>query len=174
MKWNVHWESGVSVCLFYCLLGVMKEPDPWSSTCCSSSSSSCRQLERQGQEKEHHWNWPSETPEGRLPQIQVRPPPHRDLSRQSRCLSTETLTWGRVWSLTQNKWCCLYHLRLWWFKHPLRWYGIKAFHLESQNVISKRFGKFCISLCGFKMSLGRHLMPTLTDDGPRKMSEHMN
>lgn len=32
----------------------------------------CRQLERQGQEEEHHWDRPSETPEGRLPQIQVR------------------------------------------------------------------------------------------------------
>lgn len=32
----------------------------------------CRQLECQGQEEEHHWNWPSETPEGCLPQIQVR------------------------------------------------------------------------------------------------------
>lgn len=31
----------------------------------------CRQLECQGQEEEHHWNWPPETPEGRLPQIQV-------------------------------------------------------------------------------------------------------
>lgn len=32
----------------------------------------CRQLERQGQEEEHHWDRPSETPEGCLPQIQVR------------------------------------------------------------------------------------------------------
>lgn len=31
----------------------------------------CRQLERQGQEEEHHWYRPPETPEGRLPQIQV-------------------------------------------------------------------------------------------------------
>lgn len=31
-----------------------------------------RQLERKGQEEEHHWDWPSETPEGHLPQIQVR------------------------------------------------------------------------------------------------------
>lgn len=32
----------------------------------------CRQLECQGQEEEHHWNWPPQTPEGCLPQIQVR------------------------------------------------------------------------------------------------------
>lgn len=67
LVWKVHSQR--TGCCDHCLLIELRIW--WEEFLEICMSLFCRQLECKGQEKEHHWYWPSETPQGCLPQIQV-------------------------------------------------------------------------------------------------------